>query len=249
MLRSQFSNVTVIIKMKNILITGASSGIGKECAIQLNLTGHHLILIGRNEERLSELCRQLSSAEFHVCDVSKYEEVKNLSHLLSSRGIEIDVLINNAGIGYFNPLISADIDEWQEMIHTNITGVANVIHAFLPSLLKQYGHVINLGSLASHQVFPNSGIYCATKHAVLAISESLRIEFPGKLRVTTISPGSVDTPFIMQTKSEEMLKQYKDYFASGLPASLVAEQIIHAIQAPRTSVISEIIIRPTRQVI
>lgn len=235
--------------MKNILITGASSGIGMECAMQLNLDDYHLILVGRNRQRLSDLCGSLSSAEYHVCDVSKYEEVKGLSEQLSAKGIEIDVLINNAGIGYFNPLNSASIDEWQEMIHTNITGVANVIHAFLHSLLKQYGHVINLGSLASHQVFPNSGIYCATKHAVLAISESLRIEFPGKLRVTTISPGSVDTPFIMQTKSEEMLKQYKDYFASGLPASLVAEQIVHAIKAPRTSVISEIIIRPSRPVI
>jgi NADP-dependent 3-hydroxy acid dehydrogenase YdfG len=235
--------------MKNILITGASSGIGKECARQLNLPDHHLILIGRNKERLSELCNTLSSAEFHVCDVSRYNEVKLLSEHLTEKQIEIDVLINNAGIGYFNPLSTGSIEEWQEMIQTNITGVAHVIHAFLPSLLRQYGHVINLGSLASHQVFPNSGIYCATKHAVLAISESLRIEFPGKLRVTTISPGSVDTPFIMQTRNEEMLKQYKDYFASGLPASLVAQQIVHAIQAPRTSVISEIIIRPSRPVV
>ena len=235
--------------MKNILITGASSGIGKECAMQLNLSDYHLILLGRNRQRLSEISNTLSSAEYHVCDVRKYEEVRGLAEQLSAKGMEIDVLINNAGIGYFNPLTSASIDEWQEMIQTNITGVANVIHAFLPSLLRQSGHVINLGSLASHQVFPNSGIYCATKHAVLAISESLRIEFPGKLRVTTISPGSVDTPFIMQTKSEEMLKQYKDYFASGLPASLVAEQIVHAIQAPRTSVISEIIIRPSRPVV
>lgn len=235
--------------MKNILITGASSGIGKECARQLNLPGNHLILLGRNRERLMECCASLTSAEFHICDVSKYDDVKSLSERLSKQGIEIDVLINNAGIGYFNPLSAGGIDEWHEMIQTNIIGVANVIHAFLPSLLKQFGHVINLGSLASHQVFPNSGIYCATKHAVLAISDSLRIEFPGKLRVTTISPGSVDTPFIMQTKSEEMLKQYKDYFAAGLSASLVAEQIVHAIQAPNNSVISEIIIRPTRPVV
>lgn len=235
--------------MKNILITGASSGIGKECAVQLNSPEYHLILIGRNKERLSQLCDTLKSAEFHLCDVSKYNEVKALSDQLAERGIDIDVLINNAGIGYFNPLSAGSIQEWQEMIDTNITGVMNTIHSFLGSLLKQYGHVINLGSLASHQVFPNSGIYCATKHAVLAISESLRIEFPGKLRVTTISPGSVDTPFILQTKSDEMLKQYKDYFASGLPASLVAEQIVHAIKAPKTSVISEIIIRPSRPVI
>ena len=234
--------------MKNILITGASSGIGKACAIQLNSPEYHLILIGRNEERLAELCSTLPSAEFYVCDVRKYEDVNKLAGHLASKGIDVDVLINNAGIGYFNPLLSGSIEEWQEMIQTNIIGVANVIHAFLQSLLKQSGHIINLGSLASHQVFPNSGIYCATKHAVLAISESLRIEFPGKLRVTTISPGSVDTPFIMQTKNEEMLQQYKDYFASGLPAPLVAEQIVHAIQAPPTSVISEIIIRPSRPV-
>jgi 3-hydroxy acid dehydrogenase/malonic semialdehyde reductase len=235
--------------MKNILITGASSGIGKECAIQLNLPGHHLILIGRNEERLAELSHSLSSAEYHVCDVREYNEVKQLADHLSARGVEVDVLINNAGIGYFNPLAAGTIEEWQEMIDINIKGVVNVIHAFLNSLVKRYGHVINLGSLASHQVFPNSGIYCATKHAVLAISESLRIEFAGKLRVTTISPGSVNTPFILQTKSEEMLNQYRDYFASGLPASLVAEQIVHAIMAPQTSVISEIIIRPSRPVV
>jgi NADP-dependent 3-hydroxy acid dehydrogenase YdfG len=133
-------------------------------------------------------------------------------------------------------------------VDTNVKGMLNGIHVFLPHLIASSGQIINLGSVASHQVFPNSGIYCATKHAVFAISESLRLELADKIRVTTISPGSVNTPFIGKTTNPEMLSNYKDYFAAGLTPDAVAQQIAHALNAPSGSVISEIIIRPARNV-
>ncbi|MFM9004954.1 MAG: SDR family oxidoreductase, partial [Flavobacteriales bacterium] len=93
---------------------------------------------------------------------------------------------------------------------------------------------------------PNSGVYCATKHALIAISDSIRLELPDKVRVTTISPGSVDTPFIDSTSNPHMLSQYKEYFAAGLRPEMIAEQVAHAIEASEGGVISEIIIRPNR---
>jgi NADP-dependent 3-hydroxy acid dehydrogenase YdfG len=158
----------------------------------------------------------------------------------------IDVLLNNAGLGIFDPLENARLEDWHTMIDVNIKGVLNVLHATLPHLIESNGHLINLGSLASHYVFPNSGIYCATKHAVFAISESVRTELAKKIRVTTISPGSVNTPFVEQTKNNELLNQLRPSFAAGMPVEWVAQQILNAIEVPEGVNVSEIIMRPFR---
>jgi NADP-dependent 3-hydroxy acid dehydrogenase YdfG len=130
------------------------------------------------------------------------------------------------------------------MVDVNIKGVLNVLHTCLPHLVASTGHVINLGSLASHFVFPNSGVYSATKHAVFAISESIRTELAKKVRVTTISPGSVNTPFVEQTKNEALLEQFRPSFAAGMPVEWVAQQIMNAIEVPKGVNVSEIIMRP-----
>jgi NADP-dependent 3-hydroxy acid dehydrogenase YdfG len=235
--------------MKNILITGASSGIGAITARLLCSKGYRVGLIARSENILKQMAMELGdSAVALPCDVTNYDHVKAAFESFDSTFGKPDVLINNAGLGYFDTLVGGKIEEWHTMVDVNIKGVLNCIHVALPALIETRGHVINLGSLASHQVFPNSGVYCATKHALIAISDSLRIELPDKLRVTTISPGSVDTPFIMSTTNAQMLEQYKDYFAAGLRPEMIAAQIVHAIEAPVGSVISEIIIRPNRAV-
>lgn len=233
--------------MKNVLITGASSGIGEATARLLSAKGYRIGLIARSEEKLNRLAAELGEqAQPLPCDVTDYSRVKAAIDSFLAKNGAIDVLINNAGLGYFDTLIGGKIEEWHTMVDVNIKGVLNCIHCALPSIIESHGHVINLGSLASHQVFPNSGVYCATKHALIAISDSLRIELPDKIRVTTISPGSVDTPFIHSTSNAQMLAQYKDYFAAGLRTEMIAEQIVHAIEAPAGSVLSEIIIRPNR---
>ena len=236
-----------LYSMKNIIITGASSGIGEVTARMLCAKGYRVGLVARSVEKLHHLVGEFgSNAQAIPCDVTDYVQVKAaIEDFLAKHG-SIDVLVNNAGLGYFDTLVGGKIEEWHMMVDVNIKGVLNCIHVALPSLIEARGHVINLGSLASHQVFPNSGVYCATKHALIAISDSLRIELPDKLRVTTISPGSVDTPFINSTSNAQMLEQYKDYFAAGLRPEMIAAQIVHAIESPTGSVISEIIIRPNR---
>jgi NADP-dependent 3-hydroxy acid dehydrogenase YdfG len=199
--------------MKNILITGASSGIGAASARMLHAKGYKLGLMARSTDKLNALGEELGERCLVLtCDVTRYDDVQaSIQQFVDTFG-QIDVLINNAGLGYFDTLVGGKIEEWHTMVDVNVKGVLNCLHVALPSLIEARGHVINLGSLASHQVFPNSGVYCATKHALIAISDSIRLELPDKLRVTTISPGSVDTPFINSTSNAQMLDQYKDYF-------------------------------------
>jgi NADP-dependent 3-hydroxy acid dehydrogenase YdfG len=231
---------------RKILITGATSGIGRATAELAAKNGHTLFLSGRNETSLSELSSELNAAGFFAADVVQTAEVSQFVEDAKKTMGGIDVLLNNAGLGIFDPLENARLEDWHTMIDVNIKGVLNVLHATLPHLIESNGHLINLGSLASHYVFPNSGIYCATKHAVFAISESVRTELAKKIRVTTISPGSVNTPFVEQTKNNDLLDQLRPSFAAGMPVEWVAQQILNAIEVPEGVNVSEIIMRPFR---
>jgi len=133
------------------------------------------------------------------------------------------------------------------MIDVNVTGVLRTIHATLPHLVKSKGHIINIGSVAARNIFPNSGVYCATKHAVLAISESLKIEFQDVLAITTINPGSVDTSFIDKTNNEALKAQYKPTFDSGMEPDFIANAVLQAIEANGSGIYSEITLRPDRR--
>lgn len=233
----------------NILITGASSGIGEATAKALHAKGHKVFLAARSKEKIEELCKTLGANSYSMeLDVTNYENVQSVvKSAIQSMG-QIDVLVNNAGLGIFDPIAQGSIEDWHTMFDVNVKGLLNCIHASLAHLIDQKGHIINLGSVASHHVFANSGVYCATKHAVFAISESLRIELPDKIRVTTISPGSVNTPFIDSTKNEALLKDYKSYFAAGMSPELIANTIVYAIETPASAVISEIMVRPNRAI-
>ena len=233
---------------KNILITGASSGIGKASAEILSRQGHQLVLLSRRENELNELNIQLGGQHLVIpTDVTNYNDVKSAVAQVIEKLGSIDTVLNNAGLGFFDPFEEGKIEQWHTMIDVNIKGLLNIIHASLQALKNSHGHLINLGSVASHNVFPNSGVYCATKHAVLAISESIRLEMAKDIRVTTISPGAVNTDFINQTTNNELLKDYKSYFAAGMTPEIIAEQIAWAINAPSDVVLSEIMIRPNKQ--
>jgi NADP-dependent 3-hydroxy acid dehydrogenase YdfG len=232
--------------MKHIVITGASSGIGRTTSNLLLDKGHKVSLLSRSIEKLSA---EFDSprASLIQCDVKDYASVqKAISMAIEAQG-PIDVLINNAGLGVFDKFADGKIEEWHNMIDTNVKGVLNCLHAALPHLISSKGHIINIASVAAHHVFPNSGVYCSTKWAVAAISESIRLELSNEVRVTTISPGAVNTPFIDQTSNEALLKDYKGYFAEGLDPTIIAQNILHTINTSDTAVISEIIVRPNRQ--
>jgi NADP-dependent 3-hydroxy acid dehydrogenase YdfG len=231
---------------KRILITGATSGIGLRTAEIMRSKGYRLLLTGRNTEKIEHLANDLVKVE--RLDVTDYDALSKLSHWVTTHWGGLDVLVNNAGLGIFEPLHQGKIEDWHLMFDTNVKGLLNAVHAFLPTLIQSKGHIVNIGSVASHQVFANSGIYCATKHAVLAISESLRIELSDKIRVTTISPGNVNTPFISHSTNPDMQREYARYFQDGLDPSIIAEEIIHTIESPERAVISEVIIRPNRQI-
>ena len=228
-----------------IWITGASTGIGAATAVALAKAGHRVFLTARNLAQLEKTCAAYPDLmEFAACDVTQADQVQACWEQQMKRWGGLDALIPNAGIGYFDPLKQAKLTEWQAMVDVNITGVLNTIHAALPALVASKGHVINIGSIAARQVFPNSGVYCATKHAVLAISESLRTEFREDLAVTTINPGAVNTPFIDRTTNDSLRSDYRPQFDEGMSPEYVAEAILFALESRGKGVVSELTIRP-----
>jgi NADP-dependent 3-hydroxy acid dehydrogenase YdfG len=228
--------------MKKIVITGGSSGIGAATAKALSERGHQVLIMGRNAEKLAAMAGK--TMHYSIGDVRNIEDCAAAIDKARTAMGGIDVLINNAGLGYFDPLTQGKLEQWHEMVDTNIKGILNMIHCCLHEIIERKGHIINLGSVASHHVFANSGIYCATKHAVLAIGESLKVEHGKNMRITTICPGAVNTEFIHVTQNEALLKEYIPNFENGLSADHIAAQMVHAIEAPPGVNISEIIIRP-----
>jgi len=234
-----------------IWITGASSGIGQACALTLAEAGHQVWASARSTAKLEALAQRgkttSGTIQPHPCDVTSPESVATCAEAMTQAWGGMDVVIPNAGIGYFNPLQEAPLEEWHAMIDVNISGVLSTLHAALPSLLENKGQVINIGSLAARQVFPNSGVYCATKHAVLALSESLRTEFRNDLAVTTINPGAVNTPFIDRTTNDELRASYRPQFDDGMEANFVADAVLFAVESRGRGVVSELTIRPDRR--
>lgn len=232
-----------------ILLTGASSGIGAATARLLAERGHKIFALARNEAALCDLADSFPAGQIHWAqvDVTDHEAVRTAVDSMIEAWGGIDVCIPNAGLGIFSPLPEARFEDWKTMVDVNITGVLATLHAALPSLIANKGHVIQIGSIAARNVFPNSGVYCATKHAVLALSESLRMEFREDLAVTTINPGAVNTAFIDQTNNDTLRESYRPQFEAGMDAVFIAEAIAQAIEAKGRGVYSEITVRPDRR--
>lgn len=237
-----------MITKKVIVITGASSGIGETTAKALSQSPHMVVLMARNIDKLKELSGSLDCLNLAMqVDVTDVSQVQSAFEKVVQTFGGVDVLINNAGLGCFDPIDQGKLKEWHTMIDVNLKGLLNCLHSALPSLKKSDdGQIINVASVAAHNVYPNSGVYSATKHAVLAISKSLQMELANQLKVTTISPGPVNTPFVEQTSNNSMKDSLRDYFAGGLEPVVIAEQIINAIEQPKNVAISEIIVRPKR---
>ena len=187
--------------MRTALITGASSGIGRATAITLAKAGFSLILCGRRQERLDELKNKLSTlGRMHTLnfDIRDKDAVFKAIDSLPSDIKAIDVLINNAGNAHgLDPIEKGSLEDWDAMLDINVKGLLYVSKAILPGMLhRESGHIINVGSTAGKEVYPNGNVYCASKHAVDALNQAMRIDLNGKgIRVGAINPGMVETEF------------------------------------------------------
>ncbi|WP_414622521.1 SDR family oxidoreductase [Calothrix sp. CCY 0018] len=240
------------IENKVVIITGASSGLGEATARRLAKNGAKLMLAARREERLKELVAEIQkdggTAKYQVTDVTDKSQVEALAKATHQAYERIDVLVNNAGLMPLSPLDEIKVDEWDKMVDVNIKGVLYAIAAVLPIMRQQKsGHIINLSSVAGHQVFPGGTVYCATKFAVKAISEGIRLESNGEIRATNISPGAVDTELTNTISHEETAKNVDKMYSVAIDADAIARAITYAIEQPGDVDVNEMIIRPTKQ--
>ncbi|MEZ4684947.1 MAG: SDR family oxidoreductase [Bacteroidia bacterium] len=242
------------IKGKVTIITGASSGLGEATARMLAEHGATVVLAARRTERIEKLVAEIQSgggkALAVTTDVTDAQQVQNLVDTTVSEFGRVDIMINNAGLMQQSPLESQKIDEWDNMIDINIKGVLYGISAVLPQMKAQKsGHIINVSSVAGHKVTPLGAVYCATKHAVRAISEGLRQEVkPYNLRTTIISPGAVDTELPSHITHEAAAAGIQGFYqAFAIPAEAFARAVVYAISQPEEVDINEILFRPTAQ--
>lgn len=236
------------IQGKVIAITGASSGIGEAAARELARRGAHVVLGARRTDRLERLVAEITaaggSARCRALDVTRLEDVQAFVAFAQAEYGRLDVIVNNAGVMPLSPLAALKIDEWNAMIDVNLRGVLHGIAAALPIMREQgSGQVINVASTAGHRVWPSAAVYCATKHAVIALSEGLRQEHD-RLRVTVVSPG-VTTSELAETTSDVGIKAWlEDFRQVAIPAEAVARAIAYAVEQPDDVDVSEVIVRP-----
>ncbi len=244
------------LKNRVVLITGASSGIGKACASAFAKEGANLILTARRLERLIEIAESLKK-ENNVkvlaieMDVRNYENVKKIFTNLSDEWQKIDILINNAGLARgFSTLYDGEIEHWEEMIDTNIKGLLYVTRQILPNMVeRKSGHIINIGSTAGHEVYKNGNVYSATKYAVNALTQSMRLDVLDKnVKVSTVDPGMVRTEFSDVRFSGDKEKVEKVYEGLiPLSADDVAEAVLFCATRPPHVNINEVILTSIAQ--
>lgn len=239
---------------KVIIITGASSGLGEATARHLAGRGARLVLAARRVDRLEALARDLEAAGaetlVQATDVTQPAQVEALAQAALARFGRIDVLVNNAGIMPLAPLARRKVEEWSRMIDVNIKGVLHGIAAVLPAMTAQQGgHIINVASVAGLKLFtPIGTVYSATKFAVRALSEGLRVEAPAGVRTTLISPGAVESELKLHSSDPESAAGVQAFYqAHQIPADSVARAIAFAIEQPPEVDVNEIVLRPTVQ--
>lgn len=241
---------------KIAFITGASAGIGKACAEVFAREGYNLILSARREEKLQELSEFLI-ANFSIqvktiqMDVRENHAVCQAWESLESSWKVIDVLINNAGLSQgLDPIFSGDTADWDRMIDTNVKGLLYVSRVVLPGMKeRRSGHVINIGSIAGKEVYPNGNVYCATKYAVDALNKGMRIDLlPYGVKVSAINPGAVETEFSVVRFKGDKAKADKVYEGfEPLIAQDIAEAAWFVVSRPKHVNINDLLIMPTAQ--
>ena len=244
------------LKDKWIIITGASSGIGRACAQAFANMGANLVLIARRADRLIELKNEIESAHnvrvlCHVCDIRNRAEVEKTMLSIKAENIEPDVLLNNAGLASGRSKIhEGDIEDWERMIDTNIKGLLYVTRAILPGMVQRNrGHIINIGSTAGHQVYQSGNVYNATKFAVKALSEAINLDvFGTNIRCCSVDPAITQTEFSLVRFHGDEAKAKPVYEGfQPLQAGDIADLIIYITNAPAHVNIVSTVVYPTAQ--
>src|SRR5688572_9761810 len=239
---------------RNVLITGATSGIGEATARLLAKNKYTLILCGRRREKLEKLKAELSSQTKVTTlsfDVRDYASVKTALHSLREEWTKIDVLINNAGNAHgLDPIQAGSVDDWDAMLDINVKGLLYVCHEVIPGMVnKKAGHIINIGSIAGKEVYPNGNVYSASKFAVDALTRGMRIDLNAhNIKVTSINPGMVETEFSLvrfKGDAEKASTVYKGF--DPLKAMDIADIILFTITRPAHVVLADITVFPTAQ--
>ncbi len=243
-------------KKKTVLITGATSGIGLACAHKFARSGNNLILTGRRASRLGDITQTLEK-EYGIKVLPLCFDVRNNSEVQQNLGslpkvwADIDILVNNAGLAVgLNTFQEGEIDDWERMIDTNIKGLLYVTRVVLPGMTKRKkGHIINIGSIAGKEVYPNGNVYCATKHAVDALTKAMRIDaVKYGIKVTQVAPGAVETEFsVVRFKGDKNKADavYKGF--EPLHPEDIAEVVYFATTLPAHANINDMVVMPTAQ--
>ncbi|ATP59026.1 NAD(P)-dependent oxidoreductase [Pedobacter ginsengisoli] len=241
---------------KIALITGATSGIGAACAHLFAAQGYNLILLGRREQLLTDVSKHLEDkyaieVKKIVVDVRDNEDLSYRLDTLTQQWKKVDVLINNAGLSQgLDPIDKGSIDDWDTMIDTNVKGLLYTTRIVSNWMIAQKsGHIINIGSIAGKEVYPNGNVYCATKHAVDALNKGMRIDLlPHGIKVTAINPGMVETEFSkVRFKGDEGRAKKVYDGLEPLVANDIAEAIWFAVSRPAHVNINDMLIMPTAQ--
>ena len=244
------------MKNKIALITGATSGIGEATAIRLAKEGFDVILTGRREHQVEKIAQWIREkfkvGALPLCfDVRNQEEVKNAIDSLPSSWRPIDVLINNAGLAVgTSALQEGIIDDWERMIDTNIKGLLYVTRAVSPMMIEnKSGHIVNIASIAGKEVYPGGNVYCATKHAVDALSKGMRTDMlKHNVKVTNLAPGMVETEFsLVRFKGDQETADNVYNGMQPLTGEDIADTIAFAVTRPAHVCLNDILIMPTSQ--
>ncbi len=245
-----------MLQGKIACITGASAGIGEACARVLAREGAALLLSARRADRIRTLAAQLkrdfgTNTLVHELDVRQKDDIDRYVAGLPAEWQQIDILVNNAGLSRgLSKLHEGSIQDWEEMIDTNVKGLLYMTRAVLPGMVKRNsGHVINIGSIAGHQLYPNGNVYCATKFAVNALSQGLRMDLLGtQVRVSSVDPGMVETEF-SEVRFRGDKERAKQVYANTRPLKPedVAEVVLFCATRPPHVDISEVVVMPTWQ--
>lgn len=237
---------------KIALITGATSGIGKATAFKLSEIGYKLILCGRRTEKLEELKEQLTTPVYTLCfDVRDRKEVEQQLGSLPQEWSGIDLLVNNAGNAHgLSTFETGDLDDWDAMIDGNVQGLLYVSRAIVPGMVeRKKGHIVNISSVAGKQTYANGAVYCASKKAVEAISEGMRLDLTGHgIKITNIAPGAVETEFSevrFKGDKERAKKVYEGF--EPLLADDIADVIAYVVSVPERVTIADVTVYPKAQ--